>query len=173
MIERDVPMKRIHKANSLKKLRKLKNQTRELKMWKQVEAVWLRESLDLNGKETTTILGYQIQTVYQLWCRWKRKGIKMFENRASPGRRKHAYLSEEAEREWLVSLNALSESGELVTRVQIQATYEARVGKAVAPSTVYRALKRHGWRKVVPKTPHPKMVPETYEEAKKNFVVKR
>ena len=171
--KRDKEMKRIDRANSLEKLRKLKNQIRELKMWNQVEAVWLRESLGLSGKEIATTLGYQIQTVYPLWHRWRREGIKMFENRVSPGGRKHAYLSEEAEREWLKLLNALSESGELVSRIQIQATYEERVGKPVAPSTVYRALKRHGWRKVVPKAQHPKMAPETYEEAKKNFVVKQ
>ena len=97
--KRDKEMKRIDRANSLEKLRKLKNQIRELKMWNQVEAVWLRESLGLSGKEIATTLGYQIQTVYQLWHRWRREGIKMFENRVSPGGRKHAYLSEEAERE--------------------------------------------------------------------------
>ena len=29
-------------------------------------------------------------------------------------------------------------------------------GKAVARSTVYRLLERHGWRKVVPRPRHPK-----------------
>jgi hypothetical protein len=53
--------------------------------------------------------------------------------------------------------------------VKIQATYEEHVGKAVAPSTIYRALKRHGWRKVVPRTQYPKMVPEKFEKAQKQL----
>ena len=154
------------RAEILEKLNKLKSR-RELEMWKQMEAIWLRESLGLSGKEIATMLGYQIQTGYSLWHRWRGEGIKMFENQVGSGGRRYAYLGEKAETEWLKALNARSESGELVTRIQIQATYEARVGKSVATSAVYRALKRHGWRKAVPKTPYPKMVHETFEEVKK------
>jgi len=39
---------------------------------------------------------------------------------------------------------------------EIQRAYEQRVGKPVAPSTIYRLLERHGWRKVVPRPRHPK-----------------
>jgi len=39
---------------------------------------------------------------------------------------------------------------------EIQRAYEQRVGKPVAPSTIYRLLERHGWRKVVPWPRHPK-----------------
>ena len=42
-----------------------------------------------------------------------------------------------------------------VTR-QIQQAYQEQLGKEVAPSTVYRLLDRHGWRKVVPRPRHPK-----------------
>jgi hypothetical protein len=40
--------------------------------------------------------------------------------------------------------------------VEIQRAYEDRVGKSVAPSTIYRMLERHGWRKVVPRPRHPR-----------------
>ncbi len=39
---------------------------------------------------------------------------------------------------------------------EIQQAYQERLGKEVAPSTVYRLLDRHGWRKVVPRPRHPK-----------------
>jgi hypothetical protein len=39
---------------------------------------------------------------------------------------------------------------------EIQQAYERRVGKSVAPLTIYRLLERHGWRKVVPRPRHPK-----------------
>ena len=39
---------------------------------------------------------------------------------------------------------------------EIQQAYQDQLGKQVAPSTVYRLLDRHGWRKVVPRPRHPK-----------------
>ena len=165
-------MKPIQIEKRLEKLSELRKSIREVRLWKPLEAIWLKERMGWSGKEIAMALGYQVQTVYSLWHRWKREGLKMVEKRISPGGRKHAYLSEEEEREWLNSLNGTSESGELVTVAKSQAIYEARVGRTVAPSTVYRALKRHGWRTGVPRRQHPKTVPEKLEEAKKNSVVK-
>lgn len=47
-------------------------------------------------------------------------------------------------------------AGNVLKVTDIQAAYEARVGKAVPNSTIYRMLKRHGWRKVQPRPQHPK-----------------
>ena len=51
---------------------------------------------------------------------------------------------------------AQAEAGGMLKVVDIQQAYEERVGKTVAPSTIYRLLERHGWRKVVPRPRHPK-----------------
>ena len=162
-------MKPIQVEKSLDKLSDLRKSIREVRSWKPLEAIGLKESLGWSGKEIAMVLGYQRQTVSSRWHRWKREGLKMFEKRIRPGGRNHAYLSEEEEREWLNALNGTSESGELVTVAKSQAIYEARVGRTVAPSTVYRALKRHGWRKGVPRSQHPQMVPEKLEEAQQNL----
>ena len=47
-------------------------------------------------------------------------------------------------------------AGGVLKVAEIHAAYEARVGKAVPNSTVYRVLERHNWRKVVPRACHPK-----------------
>jgi hypothetical protein len=44
----------------------------------------------------------------------------------------------------------------MLTVAEIQQAYQEQLGKAVAPSTIYRLLDRHGWRKVVPRPRHPK-----------------
>ncbi len=44
----------------------------------------------------------------------------------------------------------------MLTVADIQQAYWERTGQAVARSTVYRLLERHGWRKVVPRPRHPK-----------------
>ncbi|WP_373844382.1 winged helix-turn-helix domain-containing protein [Clostridium sp.] len=38
----------------------------------------------------------------------------------------------------------------------IIAAYEKLIGREAAKSIVYKMLKRHGWRKVMPRSQHPK-----------------
>jgi transposase len=44
----------------------------------------------------------------------------------------------------------------MLSVAEIQQAYRERCGKAVARSTVYRLLERHGWRKIAPRPRHPK-----------------
>ena len=71
------------------------------------------------------------------------------------GGRRHAYLTPEEEDALLAPFLAEAEAGGVLVAGPIQAAYEARVGKAVPPSTIYRLLARHGWRKVAPRRRHP------------------
>jgi transposase len=50
----------------------------------------------------------------------------------------------------------------------LQAELERHLGRSVAPSTVYRLLQRHGWRKLAPDRQHPKADPVAQEVFKKN-----
>jgi transposase len=59
-----------------------------------------------------------------------------------------------------------SEGSILIVR-EIQKALEDHLGRKVAESTVYRILKRRGWRKVVPRPFHPKRDPEAAEAFKK------
>ena len=59
--------------------------------------------------------------------------------------------------------------GGIVVIPSLKPTFEKALGRKVAPSTLYRMLARHGWRKLAPDTAHPKGDPERREEFKKNF----
>jgi len=72
------------------------------------------------------------------------------------GGRNHQNLTEQQEAELLASFAGPATAGNIVTVAEIQAAYEARVGKAVHNSTIYRMLERNGWRKVMPRPRHPK-----------------
>jgi len=52
--------------------------------------------------------------------------------------------------------------------LRIHKAYEEALGRCVPPSTVYRMLDRHKWRKVMPRPKHPKSKPEEQEAYKKN-----
>jgi transposase len=51
----------------------------------------------------------------------------------------------------------------------VQAAYEAAIGRPVHHSVVYRALHRHGWRKIVPRPRHPKADEAARETFKKSY----
>jgi transposase len=77
-------------------------------------------------------------------------------------------LSFEAEETLLKPFLELAEAGQILIVSEIHKAYEGLVGHPVPPSTVYRMLDRHNWRKVMPRPRHPKADPEEQEAYKKN-----
>jgi transposase len=77
-------------------------------------------------------------------------------------------LSYEAEKELLAPFLAMAEKGQILIVSDIQRAYETLLGRAVPNSTIYRVLDRHNWRKVMPRSRHPKANPEKQEAYKKN-----
>ena len=57
----------------------------------------------------------------------------------------------------------------MVVIPQIKSAIEAKLGKTLALSSVYRMLARHGWRKLAPDTYHPQGDSQAREEWGKNF----
>ena len=55
----------------------------------------------------------------------------------------------------------LRSSGKSAKEVsEIKARYEEAVGNSIGGSQIYYVLKRHGWRKVMPRSRHPKKASE-------------
>jgi len=50
----------------------------------------------------------------------------------------------------------MAETGQLVTVEPILKKYEEATGKKSNTTSIYRLLKRHGWRKLRPRPKHPK-----------------
>ena len=112
------------------------------------------------------LLGWSPATVHVIHSRWAMEGDAIFELRGRGGRH-HQHLSPEQEAQVLAPFVARANAGGMLKVAEIQKAYEQRVGKAVALSTVYRLLERHGWRKVVPRPRHPKANPAAQAVFKK------
>jgi transposase len=110
--------------------------------------------------------GVRPQTVRNLLMAYRQRGPAGVE---TPGRgqRQRAYLSLEQERRLLESFYPQSITGHVSTGRGVRAVLEQAVGHAVAKSTVYRLMKRHQWRKVVPRPCHPQGTAEKQETFKK------
>lgn len=122
-----------------------------------------REAKDI-AKDT----GVSVATVHQLIPRYNRLGLAAVETKGKGGRH-HEYITVEEEQELLRTFFDQAKKGELVTIHQIKQGYEQKVGHEVNESTIYRLLKRHKWRKVVPRPYHPKADKQEQKDFKETF----
>lgn len=109
--------------------------------------------------------GVSVSTVHQVISEYNRYGETAIETPGRGGRRS-SYLSLAAEGEFLAPFMAQAKQGNISTTAMIQSAFEQRVGESVAPSTIYRLLERHQWRKLVPRPHHPQAEPEAQDAFK-------
>jgi len=106
------------------------------------------------------------QSVHNLISRYNRLGPQAVEGPGKGGRRR-SYLSLAEETSFLESFRQAAFTGQIATVAEIKAALEKRIGKEVHKTTVYRLLKRQGWRKVVPRPFHVDAIKEEQEAFKK------
>jgi transposase len=123
--------------------------------YQRVQCVLIRATLGSSAAQIAQLLGWSPATVHVIHSRWAKEGDTVFDLRGRGGRR-HQHLTPEQERELLAPFVKRAEAGGMLTVAEIQRAYQEQLGKDVAPSTIYRLLDRHGWRKVVPRPRHPK-----------------
>jgi transposase len=115
--------------------------------------------------------GLAEQTVHNLISQYNRLGPEVVEGPGKGGRRR-SYLSLEQEAAFLEPFKHKALTGQIATTGEIKKALEKRVGHKVHKSTVYRLLKRQGWRKVVPRPFHVQAKKEEQEAFKKNSMKK-
>lgn len=123
--------------------------------YQRIQCVLIRATLGSTAAEIAQLLGWSTATVHVMHSRWAKEGEAIFEVRARGGRH-HQHLGQAQEMELLAPFVERAAAGGMLSVAEIQQAYRERTGKAVARSTVYRLLERHGWRKIVPRPRHPK-----------------
>jgi transposase len=139
--------------------------TRQLRRWQIVYTALLQPR---KAEDIATCVGVSKSLVQKIISRYNREGIEAIEIKSCGGRY-HEYLSIEEEEEFLDPFWQLAERGELTTTREIQRAYEERIGHHVYETTMYRLLERHSWRKLLPRSLHPKADVKAQEAFKKNF----
>jgi transposase len=122
--------------------------------FQRVQCLWLRAALGLNANQVAQALGWRPTSVRRLQAQYGRQGEALWQ-RPGRGGRRHQNLSVAEEAQLLAGFLERAERGGLLEVSRVQRAYELAVGHAVAKSTVYRMLARHGWRKLAPRPRHP------------------
>ena len=122
---------------------------------------------NMSAKEIGGITLHSESRVKAIHAKYRKEGLSgLFDARG--GRyREHMPLADEVE--FLAPFIEKGKTGALAVAGEIKRAYEAKIGKKVAESTIYRLLDRHGFRKIVPYKRHKKANVEEQEAFKKLF----
>lgn len=134
--------------------------------FQRIQCVLIRATLGSSASEIARILGWSRATVHVIHSRWAKEGEAIFDLKPKGGRR-HSYLTPEEEAAFLCPFLSKASAGGVLNALEIKAAFEARIGKAVHKTTIYRMLERGGWRQVVPRPRHPKSDPAAQAAFKK------
>ena len=151
--------------DAVKEIEEMRKKNRDKQVDKRLHAVQLRGE----GKENKEI-AQVLETSTDMVSRWistyVKGGAEDLLPKPHPGRPTNVSFDEEAK--LLAEFEAKAEVGQIVEVSDIKAAYEGKVGHAISSGQIYYVLKRHGWRKIKPRSRHPKKAsPEVIEASKK------
>jgi len=111
--------------------------------------------------------GYSEQYVTELVGEYRREGLAEFVKKQYKGNRRNMSLSEEEA--FLATYKKQAGQGQIIETSAIKAAYEEKVGHTIGGSQIYRVLHRHKWRKIMPRSRHPKKASDEAIEASKKL----
>ena len=76
-------------------------------------------------------------------------------------------MSFQEEEALLEPFMAQAEKGQMLDTAELEKRYEEAVGHRIGSGQIYRVLKRHDWRKVMPRSKHPRKASEEVIETSK------
>ena len=118
-------------------------------------------------EEISEKTGYHISTASKLIARYMRDGISAIAENQYKGNRRNMSFEEEAA--ILAPYIERAERGEMVDIKEIAAAYQKAVPHKISDTQIYYVLHRHGWRKIMPRSRHPKKASEEAIEASKEI----
>lgn len=129
------------------------NKAKNTNSYKRLQALNLRSE----GKkyaEITQITGFKHANITLLISKYFNCGITAItEDKRTGNNRK---LTVEQEKDLLVPFLELANAGKILVVAEIKKAYDDLTGEKSSIPTVYNLLKRHGWRKIMPRSKHPK-----------------
>ena len=147
-------------------IKKAREKNRDKNVEKRLEALALRAEGKRN-KEISEKTGFHTQYITVLVSRYKSNGLSSItENHYHGNRRNLSYEEEEAV---LEPFRQAAKSGKMVSVRDIEAAYREAVGHSIGTGQIYYVLHRHGWRKIMPRSRHPKKVGEEVIETSKKL----
>lgn len=160
-------------AEHIEAARKLLKTARTADELRLAQAVLLPLELGLSIEQTALAIGRSSGATCTMRTRFGKVATgQMSSPRSKRQLRNRANTGLDRERQILDEVLPDAANGGVVVIPRIKPAIEAKLGKTLALSSVYRMLARHGWRKLAPDTQHPQGDPQAREDWKKNSPVR-
>jgi transposase len=133
---------------------------------RRIQAIYFRAKFHYPPSQIAAMTGFSVGSVRNLHVAFFDKGVQIFTLGRSGGRRA-AYMTPEEEADFLRPFIKDGDAGSILEVSRIYKAHCDRVGKKISLSTTYDLLRRHGWRKIMPRSRHPKADKEAQAAFKK------
>ena len=124
---------------------------------KRVEARLKALQMRAEGEKAAAIgaqVGFHPGHITHLVQKYRKGGLEAITGNHYGGNRRNMSVEEEAK--LLEPFREQAEKGRIVAVNEIKAAYEKAVGHTIGGGQIYCVLRRHNWRKVMPRSRHPK-----------------
>lgn len=149
------------------KIARKANRDKQIEKW-----LWVLE-LRCEGKKLQEIAettGFHRSRISGLIQKYFEEGLEGVSQKHYSGNRRNMSVEEEAA--FLEEYRQRAEKGEVIDTKEIAEAYAKRVGHDIGGSQIYYVLRRQGWRKIMPRSRHPKKAGEEAIEASKKLTMK-
>ncbi len=123
----------------------------------------------LKAKEISEATGFHPAYICTIVSKYVHGGIEAIVGNHYRGNRRN--MSFEEEEALLRPFMEQAAKGQIIDTSELKKRYEEAVGHRIGSGQIYRVLKRHGWRKVIPRSRHPKKASEEFIETSKKLTI--
>lgn len=116
------------------------------------------------------VIGYHEAYVSTIVSKYIKYGLEAIVCKRYGGNRRN--MSYEEESAILEPFLERSRKGQMLVVSEIEAIYEKAAGHSISSGQIYRVLRRHGWRKVMPRSQHPNKASDEAINASKKLTDK-
>ena len=150
----------------IKEIQQARKENKDKRVEGRLKALELRAK-GQKAEEVAKASGFHPAYVTQLVAKYRDHGLEAITGNHYGGN--HRNMSVEEEEEILAPFKAQSEKGEMVEVREIAKAYQSAVDHPVSKGQIYCVLHRHGWRKIMPRSKHPKKASEEDIESSKKL----
>ncbi len=167
-------MYKVSKAKSLLSNEEIEKKIKNTKgFWRVQKWLIIHNAVNYprSAKEIAGHLSVSVGLVHKTVSEFNKQGASSIDKKGKGGRW-NSYLSIDEEERFLSEYIKKAQNGQVATAQIIKESFEKYIGRTVHISMIYRLLRRHNWRKIVPLPHHPKRNKQAQEAFKKTSAIK-
>lgn len=149
-----------------KKIEEAKKKNRDKQIDKRLTVLLLRCE-GMKQIEIVKITGFVRSNVCNIISKYFKEGISSIAEKHYKAN--HCNMTAEEEKKFLKPYEEQAKQGHILCVKEMEMAYEAKVGHKISSGQIYRLLHRHNWRKVMPRSKHPKKASKEVIEASKKL----